>query len=193
MPILERKGVNERDRLMLELELVQVRQPLRKILSYSEGQYSLLDIRTPAFLTAWQQVELQNLAMHESMHARSKSVALTTYRNIIMALPDSYTPKPGSIPAYFDAILQAEAPQRFSIKFLEGLEFKNTNDRLLVGVLKDLGFLDTDAVPTKRYYEFLDRSQSRKVLATAIRDAYADCLHLTRTRTSFRQRKQRTS
>jgi hypothetical protein len=91
-----------------------------------------------------------------------------------MALPDTYTLKPGSIPAYFDAILQAQAPDRFSIKFLDGLEFKSTNDRLLVGILKDLGFLDTDAVPTKRYYEFLDRSQSRRVLATAIREAYAD-------------------
>jgi len=52
-----------------------------------------------------------------------------------MSLPDTYTVKPGSIPAYFDAILQAEAPERFSIKFLEGLEFKSTNDRLLVGLL----------------------------------------------------------
>lgn len=95
-----------------------------------------------------------------------------------MKLPDSYTLKPGSIPAYFDAILQADAPERFSIKFLEGLEFKSTNDRLLVGLLKDLGFLDTDAVPTKRYFEFLDRSQSRKVLATAIRDAFADLFAL---------------
>ncbi|SRR6266851_5681445 len=92
----------------------------------------------------------------------------------LMALPDTYTLKPGSIPAYFDAILQAQAPERFSIKFLEGLEFKSTNDRLFVGILKDLGFLDADAVPTKRYYEFLDRSQSRRVLATAIREAYAD-------------------
>jgi hypothetical protein len=91
-----------------------------------------------------------------------------------MALPNSYTLKPGAIPAYFDALLQAEAPQRFSIKFLEGLEFKSANDRLLIGLLKDLGFLDADAVPTKRYYEFLDRSQSQKVLAAAIREAYSD-------------------
>lgn len=91
-----------------------------------------------------------------------------------MALPDTYTIKPGSIATYFDAILQAQAPERFSIKFLEGLDFKSTNDRLLVGILKNLGFLDADAVPTKRYYEFLDRSQSRKVLATAIRETYAD-------------------
>jgi len=91
-----------------------------------------------------------------------------------MPLPDSYTLKPGSIPAYLDAIFQAEAPRRFSVTFLEGLEFKSTNDRTLIGILKDLGFLDTDGVPTKRYYEFLDRSQSRKVLAVAIRGAYSD-------------------
>jgi len=91
-----------------------------------------------------------------------------------MGLPDSYTVKPGSIPAYFDAILNAEAPERFSIKFLESLEFKSTNDRPIVGILKDLGFLDTDGVPKQRYYEFLDRSQSGKVLAEAIREAYSD-------------------
>jgi hypothetical protein len=95
-------------------------------------------------------------------------------QEVSMALPNTYTIKPGSIRAYFDAILQAQAPDRFSIKFLEGLEFKSTNDRLVIGVLKDLGFLDADAVPTKRYFEFLDRSQSGKVLATAIRETYAD-------------------
>lgn len=91
-----------------------------------------------------------------------------------MALPDSYSTKPGSIAAYFDTMLQAQAPERFTTKFLESLEFKSTNDRALVGILKELGFLDKDAVPTKRYYEFLDASQSKKVLATAIREAYAD-------------------
>src|SRR5437762_13885133 len=91
-----------------------------------------------------------------------------------MALPDSYTLKPSGIPAYFDAILQAQAPQRFSIKFLESMDFKTATDRLFIGVLKDLRFLDADGVPTKRYYEFLDRSQSKKVLAAAIKEAYAD-------------------
>jgi hypothetical protein len=91
-----------------------------------------------------------------------------------MALPDSYTLKPTVIPAYFDAILQAQAPQRFSIKFLESLDFKSANDRLFIGVLKDLRFLDADGVPTKRYFEFLDRSQSKQILSAAIKDAYAD-------------------
>lgn len=91
-----------------------------------------------------------------------------------MALPDSYTFKPGAIPAYFEAMLSAEAPERFTTRFLESLEFKSTNDRLFINVLKDLGFLDTDGVPTQRYFEFLDRSQSAKVVAEGIREAFSD-------------------
>lgn len=91
-----------------------------------------------------------------------------------MSLSDSYTIKNGAIPAYFEAILSAEAPDRFSIKFLENLEFTSSNDRLIIGVLKDLGFLNADGVPQDRYYQYLDRSQSTKVLAEGIRQAYSD-------------------
>ncbi|MEO0587256.1 MAG: DUF5343 domain-containing protein [Planctomycetota bacterium] len=91
-----------------------------------------------------------------------------------MALPDSYTLKPGSIPDYFEAMLNAEAPDRFTTRFLESLEFKSTNDRLFINVLKDLEFLDTDGVPKDRYFEFLDRSQSANVVAEGVREAYSD-------------------
>lgn len=91
-----------------------------------------------------------------------------------MALPDSYTIKTGAIRAYFDAILGAEAPTRFSTKFLEGLGFSSSNDRLMIGILKELGFLNTDGVPQERYYQFLDRGQSEHVLAEGIKEAYAE-------------------
>lgn len=91
-----------------------------------------------------------------------------------MALPDSYTLKPGSIPAYFEAMLNAEAPQRFTAGFLESLEFKSSNDRLFINVLKELGFIDTDGIPKDRYYEFLDRTRSQKVIAEGVREAYID-------------------
>src|SRR5260370_24930254 len=91
-----------------------------------------------------------------------------------MPLPNSYTQKPGSIPAYFDAILDAQAPERFSIKFLENLGFTSTNDRLFVGILKELGFLNADGAPQQRYFEFLDRSRSKQILAEAIRESYGD-------------------
>jgi len=91
-----------------------------------------------------------------------------------MGLPDSYTIKTGAIQAYFDAFLGAEAPERFSIKFLQNLEFASSNDRLIIGVLKELGFLDADGVPQERYYEYLDRDRSGQVLAEGIKEAYGD-------------------
>lgn len=90
-----------------------------------------------------------------------------------MGLPDSYTLKPSAIPDYFDAIKNAQAPDRFSTRFLEGLGFKSTNDRLIIGVLKDLGFIDSDGKPTQRYFRYLDREQSARILAEGVREAFA--------------------
>ncbi|NQU06314.1 MAG: DUF5343 domain-containing protein [Calditrichaeota bacterium] len=91
-----------------------------------------------------------------------------------MALPNSYTLKTGAIHSYFDAILGAEAPARFSIKFLENLEFTSSGDRLIIGVLKELGFLNTDGEPQQRYHDYLDKSRSNIVLAEGIKEAYVD-------------------
>lgn len=91
-----------------------------------------------------------------------------------MGLPDSYTLKPGSIPAYFDALLDAQPPERFSVKFIENLGFTSTNDRLFIGILKDLGFLNRDGTPQTRYFEFLDRSRSKQIVAQGIREAFSD-------------------
>lgn len=91
-----------------------------------------------------------------------------------MPLPDSYTLKPTAIPAYFDAMLDAQPPERFSLKFLENLGFTSTNDRLFIGILKDLGFLNRDGAPQQRYFDFLDRTRSKVILADGIRESFAD-------------------
>ena len=91
-----------------------------------------------------------------------------------MALPDSYTMKAGSIPAYFDAMLDAQPPERFSLKFLENLGFTSTNDRLFIGILKDLAFLNRDGQPQSRYFEFMDRTRAKQALAEGIRESYAE-------------------
>ncbi len=82
--------------------------------------------------------------------------------------------KVGSIPAYFDAMLDAQPPERFSLKFLENLGFTSTNDRLFIGILKDLDFLNRDGQPQQRYFEFMDRSRAKLVLADGIRDSFTD-------------------
>jgi hypothetical protein len=91
-----------------------------------------------------------------------------------MALPRSYLTSTKNLSAILDAIKSAQAPERFTIKFLESLDFKSTTDRLIIGVLKSLGFLTADAKPTERYFRFLDQTQSAVVLAEGIREAYSD-------------------
>lgn len=91
-----------------------------------------------------------------------------------MALPNSYTLKTGAVPAYFDAMLDAQPPERFSTRFMENLGFTSTNDRLFIGILKELGFLNSDGAPQQRYFDFLDKSRSRHVVADGVRDAFAD-------------------
>jgi hypothetical protein len=91
-----------------------------------------------------------------------------------MALIENYLVKADSLHSFLNSLLNARAPEKFTLKFLEQLEFKSTNDRLLIGLLKGLNFLDDNSVPTKRYFEFLDQSQSKTILAEAIKDAYSD-------------------
>lgn len=91
-----------------------------------------------------------------------------------IALPNSYVQKYTAIPAYFDAMLDAQPPERFSQKFLENLGFTSSNDRLFISVVKELGFINQDGKPQQRYFEFLDRSQSRKVIAEAVREMFED-------------------
>lgn len=91
-----------------------------------------------------------------------------------MALISSYLVSVKNVNGLFDSLVGAKAPNVFSQKFIEGLGFKSTNDRLYIGILKGLGFLDSNAVPTERYFRFLDQSESKKVLAEAIEEAYED-------------------
>lgn len=91
-----------------------------------------------------------------------------------MALPTGYLTSTKRLSEILDAIKTAKAPEKFTQKFLESLEFKAKGDRLIINVLKGLGFLDDTGKPLDRYFRFLDQTQSAKVLAEAIEDAYAD-------------------
>lgn len=91
-----------------------------------------------------------------------------------MALPSTYLTSTKNLQSILDAIQTAKAPERFTQRFLESLEFKTSSDRLIIGVLKSLGFLDDQGKPTERYFRFLDKSQARQVMAEGVRAAYAD-------------------
>lgn len=97
-----------------------------------------------------------------------------------MSLPTAYLTSAKNTSDIFRAMQSAQAPERFTTKFLEGLGFPSSNDRAMINVLKALGFLTDSGVPTARYHEYLDQTQSDLVLAQAIREAYADLFRVNR-------------
>lgn len=96
-----------------------------------------------------------------------------------MALPTSYmTGSFSKIPQYFDTLLTARAPEKFTVKFLADLSFTSSNDRQFINVLKSIGFLDDSGVPTERYFKFLDQSCSKQMVAEGVKEAYVDLFNL---------------
>ena len=95
-----------------------------------------------------------------------------------MALTNSYLTSTKNFEGIMNSILGARAPERFTNKFLEDLGYKSSNDRLIVGVLKSLRLLNETGEPTQRYYDFLDQTQSKKIIAIGIQEAYEDLFNL---------------
>lgn len=60
-----------------------------------------------------------------------------------MALPKQYLTSTKNLAAVLQAAQNAQAPERFTQKFLEDLGFTSSADRLIIGVLKHSIFLAT--------------------------------------------------
>lgn len=95
-----------------------------------------------------------------------------------MALPDSYLMTSKNLRPIIDASVKAQAPPKFTLKFLEGLGFKSNNDRLFIRVFKDLELLDGSGVPTPIYYDFIDSSRTKEILGQQIMKVYSDLFAL---------------
>ncbi len=93
-------------------------------------------------------------------------------------LTKRYLPSAKNLRSVLETIVDGTAPTKFTAEHLKGLGFKSSNDRAIIPLLKDLGFLSEDGAPTQRYHEYRDRSRSRAVLGDAIKDAYADLFHI---------------
>lgn len=95
-----------------------------------------------------------------------------------MALTNSYLNSTKNLESIINSVINAKAPDKFTTKFLEDLGFKSSNDRLVIGIFKALGLIDDNGQPLQRYYEFLDQTQTKKILALGIQEAYEDLFNL---------------
>ena len=91
-----------------------------------------------------------------------------------MALPKSYLQTVSRLPAFFEQLRGAQAPDIFSQQILKDWGYTSSNDRTFIPILKNLGFLSSDGKPTQRYSEYRDYTSSKRVMGDALKEAYSD-------------------
>ena len=91
-----------------------------------------------------------------------------------MALLNQPVPVYSKLEQFFETLSEGQAPEKFTRQFLKDIGFKSSNWHAAISLLKGLGFLSSDGIPTQQYMDLLDRTQWRKVLAKAVKNAYGD-------------------
>jgi hypothetical protein len=91
-----------------------------------------------------------------------------------MALPTAYLVTTKNLQPIINSLISAKAPDKLTGGFLKTLGFTSSNDTLYVKLFKEIGLIDSNGTPTSKYYEFIDQSQTAKVLASLIEEGYAD-------------------
>ena len=91
-------------------------------------------------------------------------------------MPDSYpyTISNNKVGPIITRLRSAAKPERFSHKTLSTWGFASSNDRAMVGILKELGFLSEGGNPTQYYDRLRDPNDWQYVLAERMRELYAD-------------------
>lgn len=85
----------------------------------------------------------------------------------------AYTFNTGSLKKFFPMIQTIGKPNKVDFPWVSGLGFSAQNDRNILNVLRFLGFVDNAGVPTELWNKYRNKTQSRIVMAQAIREAYA--------------------
>lgn len=91
-----------------------------------------------------------------------------------MAIPSTYFVSTKNLEAILDQVRKGRVPPKFTYEHLKQLGFPSSADRPIIPVMKALGFLDASGVPLERYRRFKDQSQSKRVMAEGMREAYTD-------------------
>jgi len=85
-----------------------------------------------------------------------------------------YTPLAGKIQEYFSKFQEVGIPDKVNKEWLKSIGFSSGNDYYIIRVLKAIKFLDETNVPSEFWRRYKDPTQSRTVLAEAIRTGYSD-------------------
>lgn len=83
----------------------------------------------------------------------------------------------GKLPGLLEKIRDVGVPKKVTVSWLETIGFKSSNDRTLIRPLKQIGFVDSNGLPTDYWIQYRG-SGHKAVLAAAIKEGYADLFDL---------------
>jgi len=79
-----------------------------------------------------------------------------------------------NVETLFSTIQSAKVPDRFTQVFLATtIGLKGANDRGMIPLLRNLGFLDQSGSPTAAYRQLKNKETARSAIAAGVRSAYA--------------------
>jgi hypothetical protein len=85
----------------------------------------------------------------------------------------TYHVNPVNLKKFLEHIQTAGVPSRkVTFQYVSSVGFKSTNDRAIITVLKAIGFLNKSGLATEVWRAYRNKSQSKRVLAAALRKAY---------------------
>ncbi len=85
-----------------------------------------------------------------------------------------YIPNQKRICDFLNKIQVIGIPAKINQKTLISLGFKSSNDRRLIPIFKNIGFISPNGIPTDRWKNYRNKGQASVVLAEAIKEHYSD-------------------
>jgi hypothetical protein len=87
---------------------------------------------------------------------------------------------PNAIPRFLEHIRRSALPQKIDRSYLQSASFRSSNDTAVIGVLKTIGFLDSDGKPTQLYrdYKGVPPERAKVILGSAVKAAYTSLFNL---------------
>jgi len=75
---------------------------------------------------------------------------------------------------FLNKIQTINVPEKLTCNYLVKLGFRSASDKKIVSIMKALGFISPDKIPTQRWRDYRIKEKAKYVLAEGIREHYAE-------------------
>ncbi len=83
-----------------------------------------------------------------------------------------YSTSTGRIPEILDKIQTVGQPSKVDKTWFSSIGFTKQSDQRMIAVLKFIGFIESNGVPTDKWTKFRSKKSGKKILGEALKDAY---------------------